>query len=178
LAKLERVGTGAQVAPLLWELQAHPELWDQHTQRIKESDFHAGTNDIWARYAEGGVVVDGPHDSVWYQDVAPILPQVKLLVAGVMTYVGAERLGGVFITQIPPGRNVEPHLDVGWHARFYEKFLVQIQSGPGQKFVVEDEWLETRPGDIYRFDGECEHAAFNPTRYNRITMLISVLRGL
>ena len=178
MPKIEVIAHNAAVAPLLWAIQANPHLWNLNTERVdRAAETHAGTDDIWVRYTGSGVMEDAPHESVWYESVAPLLPFVKPLVQNLMSYVAGERLGGVFITQIPPGGRVRPHHDVGWHATYYQKFAIQIQSAPGQLFIVEDEQIEPKPGDLFTFDGSLTHTVVNPTPFNRITLFASIKRG-
>lgn len=171
---IRKLASGLNVQPLLWALRQNPHLWDQVTGRTAPPDSpHRDINDIWVRYAPPGQVkVPGPHHSVWYPaaDSLPVGPLCK----SIMARVGGERLGGVLITQVPPGKRVHPHSDDGWHARYYEKFAVQVESAPGQAFCFEDGKLETAPGDLYWFDNSVTHWVENPTPYNRITLIVCV----
>jgi hypothetical protein len=170
--KIKQIGQGVNVMPMLWALQAHPELWDQNPGRTESPDSpHHELSDIWARYAKDATET-GPHESVWYP-CADLLP-VRDLVYPLMTHVRGDQLGGVLITKIPPGKSCKPHRDPGWHARYYEKFAVQIQSSPGQKFCFEGEELEPMPGDVYWFDNAHTHWVTNPTPHDRITMIVCI----
>ena len=71
-----------------------------------------------------------------------------LIIYPLMSLVRGEQLGGVLITKVPAGKEVKPHTGPGWHARYYEKFAVQLQSAPGQRFCFEGESLESKPGDL------------------------------
>jgi len=172
--KIERIASGLNVAPIVWALQQHPELWN--TQRARTEDPaspHHGLDDIWARYGDPERAVDGqPHDARWWPsaDLLGIRPTCLDL----MRAVEGVELGGVLITRIPPGREVRPHTDPGWHARRYEKYGVQITSAPGQLFCFEGEQLETRPGDVFWFDNAHTHWVTNPTNYERITMIVCI----
>lgn len=164
---------GLPVSHIHWALQEHPELWNQNPGRTESPDSpHHGLDDIWARFAAPGVDGSNPHDAVWYPS-ADVLG-VKHLCHDIMAAVKGTRLGGVLITRIPAGGRVKPHTDPGWHARFYEKFAVQITSAPGQKFCFEGEELETKPGDLYWFDNSNLHWVENQTEYERITMIVCV----
>jgi len=176
--KIKKIVDGVNVTALHWALMANPHLWNEHRGRTEHPDSpHHGVDDIWARYAAPEVVdKQQPHESVWYPS-ANILP-VRELVMPLMSYVGGERLGGVLITRIPPGKQVLPHTDPGWHARYYEKFAIQIASAPGQEFCFHGEQLEPRPGDIYWFDNSQEHWVTNPTHYERITMICAIKKGV
>lgn len=174
--KIKKILDGVNVAPLLWALQAHPELWDQNKSRTEPGDSpHHGLSDIWARYAEPGVDGSQPHESVWYP-CADLLP-VRELVYPLVGFVHGDRLGGVLITKIPAGQECKPHTDPGWHARYYEKFAVQVQSAPGQRFCFDGESLETKPGDVFWFDNSHTHWVTNPTAYDRITLIVCIKTG-
>lgn len=159
---------------LLWAIREHPELWNQHNFRTSNPDSpHFGIDDIFVRYAAPELNYQhGPHDSMWYK--SPILGPAHDIAMGLMAYVGGERLGGVLITQVPPGKSVKPHSDDGWHARYYNKFAVQIESAPGQAFCFDNERFESMPGDVYSFDNSKKHWVENPTIYNRITMIVCI----
>lgn len=174
--KLELITSGINVAPMLWALQSHPELWDTHKERTEEPDSpHFGLSDIWVRYAEIGACTAEPHESVWYPS-ADLMP-VREMVYPLMSAVGGTRLGGVLITKIPAGKECKPHTDPGWHARYYDKFAIQIQSAPGQAFHFDGESLESRPGDVYWFDNAYTHWVTNPTPYDRITLIACIQKG-
>lgn len=175
--KINKIGDGVNVGPLWWALQEHPEFWNQYPDRTAHPDSpHHGVDDIWARFAAPEVAdKQQPHESVWYP-CADVLP-VREIAMRLMAYVGGERLGGVLITRIPPGGEVKPHTDPGWHARYYEKFAVQVASAPGQAFCFDGEQLESRPGDIYWFDNSHVHWVTNPTQHERITAIFCIKRG-
>lgn len=180
VSKIRHITNGVDVAPLLWALQAHPELWNQNTARTEDpSSPHHEVSDIWVRYAPLEIAGQpGPHDSVWYDSAAPILPTVKAIVYPLMHLVQGDRLGGVLITKIPARKTCKPHHDDGWHAMYYRKMAVQIQSSPDQRFTVEEDWLEPHPGDIYEFQNQYEHWVANPTEHDRITMIVCVRTDL
>ena len=57
--------SGVDVAPLLWALQANPQVWNMNRARtVDETSPHREVDDIWIRYAEGGALLNEPHDSV------------------------------------------------------------------------------------------------------------------
>lgn len=175
VSKIKRIAQGANVMPLLWALQQHPELWNQHTARTAPEDSpHHEVDDVWCRYAEmhNGSAPE-IHDSVWYPGILEKLP-VRPMVMDLMKFVQGERLGGVLITRIKAGCRVQPHMDPGWHARYYEKYAVQLQSAPGQFFSFEDQRLEAQPGDVYWFDNQFTHWVENDTPYDRITAIVAI----
>lgn len=177
------VGT-VPVTNLLVSLKQHPELWNEHRARLEQyASPHGGVSDIWVRYNDinnyaGDLgAFNNEHDSVWY-DAARKLPEAKAIALHLMAQFGGERLGGVLITRIPPGGRVEPHTDSGWHAEYYEKFAVQLESAPGQSFNFDGEQLEPRPGDVYWFNNRVQHWVINDSAYDRITMIVCIKRGV
>lgn len=170
--KIRKVTGGVNVAPLLWALQANPQLWNANDQRTRDpTSPHFEVDDIWLRYS-ATPKEPGPHDSVWYP-AADVLP-VRDIVYPLMAFVHGEQLGGILITRIKAGAQCKPHRDDGWHARYYEKFAVQVQSAPGQLFCFEGEQLETMPGDVFTFRNEHTHWVTNDTPHDRITLIVCI----
>lgn len=173
MSHIARLFTGLDVAPLLAALDAAPELWNQNTARTEDpASPHHGLDDIWARYAAPGVDGAAPHASVWYPSA--ITEATKALVYPLMGMVRGDQLGGVLITRIPPGAKCRPHTDPGWHARYYEKFAIQLRAAPGQLFCFEGESLETAPGDVFWFDNAHTHWVENDTPHERITLIACI----
>lgn len=174
MSRIRLLRHGLNVEPLRAALEAHPELWDQRTERTAAAESpHHGLSDIWARFADPATMrEDGSHDSIWYPpaDVLPVRDIVFPLMAGVR----GTRLGGVLITRIRPGQICKPHTDPGWHARHYDKFAVQIEAAPEQAFHFEGEKLVTRPGDVYWFDNAYTHWVTNDSQHDRITMIVCI----
>lgn len=153
-------------------LARHPELWNQNPERtVSEGSPHFGLDDIWPRYADPTTSrEDGSHESVWYP-AANVLP-VRELVFPLMAAMHGERLGGVLITRIKPGKVCKPHTDQGWHARYYQKFAIQIEANEKQAFHFDKEELITMPGDVFWFDNSYTHWVTNDSDSDRITMIV------
>jgi quercetin dioxygenase-like cupin family protein len=155
-------------------LRSHPELWGQRTERTAPVDSpHHGLSDIWARFmAPGTLREDGSHESIWYPP-ADVLP-VRGLVFALMAAVWGERLGGVLLTRIRPGQQAKPHTDPGWHARYYDKYAIQIEAAPEQEFHFESESLVTAPGDVFWFDNAYTHWVTNDSTSDRVTLIACI----
>lgn len=192
LQKLAEVRT--DIIPIQQELEEHPQLWNQHTLRTEGyAPAHNEVSDIWVRYnvwdeylrlkqvpgmppdVAVAQFVCAQHESVWYP-ASDHLPCLKSFIFEAMRYWEVERLGGVLITRIPPGGSVAPHVDGGWHAGYYEKIALQIQSAPGQTFCFEDGEFECDPGTVYSFDNNHTHWVSNRSAVERITAIICVRR--
>lgn len=176
---------GADIEPIYQELFAANDLWNQHTLRTGYDDSPHQVDDIWVRYRSfDDIVIHGmaiqdfvglEHESVWYPG-SDRLPLLKDFIFEACRYWQVERLGGVLITRIPPGGSVQPHVDGGWHATYYEKIALQIQSAPGQAFCFEDGEFECEPGTVYAFDNSQKHWVSNRSLVPRITAIICVRR--
>lgn len=182
---LLQIASGVDVLPLSLALKRHPELWNAHRMRTEhDTSPHHGVDDIWVRYNNldnyqcDAQAFAQEHDSVWYP-AAAVLP-INGIIFDLMRRVEGERLGGILITRIPPGSQVKPHTDYGWHAEYYDKFAVQIESDPAQVFAFEDGSFAAAPGDVYWFDNRHEHWVTNDSKIDRITMIICIRmrRGL
>ena len=175
--KIELLTARYYVTSLLWAIRSHPELWNQHPARTESPESpHHGLDDIWLRFAaSGGKNVGGEeHESIWYPS-AEVLG-VKPVVQNLYERFEGKKLGGVLLTRIPPGATCRPHQDLGWHAQEYEKFALQIDSAPGQRFCFEVEELETQPGDVFWFNNQYLHWVVNPTCYERVTLIVCMKR--
>lgn len=173
------IARGLNVEPLVQAIIRQPWLWDKYPERTSlENGPFEGTHDIWVRFAAPETLqnkedLGKPHESVWYE-AADCLPLVKDICYALMTAVQGERLGGVLITKIPPGQMVKPHVDGGWHAEYYDKYAVQLQSNQLQAFCFDNDALVALPGDVYWFNNRVNHWVTNESNEDRITMIICI----
>ena len=165
---------GVNVIPLALQLKQNPHLWGEHPERTQNPDSpHAQVSDIWARFGPQGIDRNAEHDSIWYPAYRA-LPAIRDIVFPLMHMLKGERLGGVLITKIPPGGRVLPHADTGWHAGYYEKFGVQIESHQQQAFCYDDGQHITAPGDVFWFRNSRPHWVINDSPVDRITMIVCI----
>lgn len=140
---------------------------------------HKSVSDIWVRYNDWANFNGDPqafnaeHDSVWYPVIDKI-PACRALVRKVFKHVKGSKLGGVLITRIPPGGEVKPHIDGGWHAGYYDKFAVQLQGNKDQAFCFEDSRLSAEPGELYTFDNSKLHWVTNDSDEDRMTLIVCI----
>lgn len=177
----EKVADNIDVLPLLMALHTNPQLWGQEGYRKDTPGTpHTGMTDIWVRYnditkyKESGDFTNfnGPHISKWYP-AYDHLPHIRPIAFGLMARFQAVGLGGILITKIPPGGRVEPHIDEGWHAEFYNtKLYVVLQSNPYCRNRVGDEVVFMKTGEVWYFDNSVEHEVINEGTDDRITLII------
>jgi hypothetical protein len=181
---MHKILSGVIVEPLMEQINEHPELWDQNTLRTSfyPNSPHREVSDIWLRYRSMDEFdIEHPedfaseHKSVWYPaEVA--LSCAWSLIEPICRIVDAEELGGVLITKIPPGKQVYPHNDAGpWHPEYYaSKYLLLLQSAPGQVFSFEGEQHEGETGDLFIFDNRHPHWVVNKSDVDRVSLILAI----
>lgn len=162
-------------------IQPDSDVWDRHKLRT-EQYVHSDVSDIWVRFHpwEEDLSLEQfnePHESVWYP-IAWEMPELMDLALAVWRKAVTERqksmkLGGVLITQIPPGGRVQEHVDHGWHARNYDvKHALQIMGHEDQAFCFKGHRLSAQCGEAYEFDNSQSHWVENNSIFPRITMIV------
>lgn len=170
------------VEPIIKELDAHPEVWNEIKLRTEPpTSPHREVDDIWIRYNplsnyQGDMsAFNGPHVGEWYP-VVDKLPSVKLLCEALQELLQASEIGAVLITRVPPGKQVYPHVDGGWHAATFEKFCIQVKGNKDQAFCFDGEELRAEPGDVYWFDNSKSHWVINQSDSERISLIVCLRR--
>lgn len=157
------------------QIDAHPEIWDEYTFRTDSPNSpHREVSDIWVRYNKIenlGSHFNDEHEAVWYP-VLDKIPAIENLCDEMMEVTGTDKLGGVLITCIPPGKQVYPHSDHGWHAETYDKFAILIEGNAEQSFCFDDMEHRCSPGDSFTFKNQYRHWVKNPTEIPRMTLII------
>lgn len=182
MPSIVKLASGFDVKPLRDQLAQHPGVWNRHTTRTDAYETpHKAVSDIWVRYnawenfAGDAAAFNDEHESSWYPVIHEI-PAAWSLARRVMRHVRGTKLGGVLITRIPPGGEVAPHIDRGWHAGYYDKYAVQVAGNAQQAFCFEDSDLRPDPGDLYTFDNSRLHWVTNQSDSERITLIICIRR--
>ena len=164
------------------ELELAPEVWNTFKARTQHPQSpHREVDDIWVRYNPienftGDLkTFNEEHIAQWYP-VVKKLPSVKSVVEEVFSRLEGLELGAVLITRIPAGAQVYPHVDLGWHARHFEKYCVQIKGNMQQAFKCKDEERRTEDGDVWWFDNSHAHWVTNNSDEDRITLIICIRR--
>lgn len=175
----ETITTGIDVGPLRFQLDSHPELWDEHRNRtaFKGSPFE-GTSDLWLRYRDKSDLIEAhdfkaEHKTVNYPSWHA-MPATQDIVFDLARIVKAVRIGGVLMTRIPPGGKILPHHDRGsWHAEFYNtKIYIPIKANDQCINYCGDEQIVIREGDAVSFDNLITHSVENNGSTERVTLIV------
>lgn len=172
-----KIASGVNVSPLVLALTHHPELWNQHTLRTTHpASPHTQVDDIWLRFNEmppagqEALIMD-EHESIDYPAYA-VLPEARHLVMNLFTAVAGERLGRVLITRMPSGTKIDPHVDGGSHAAYYERYHLVLQSNPDCLFRCGTEAVQMAIGEVWWFDNSVEHEVINSGQSDRIHLIV------
>ena len=170
------------VGPLQRELAGNDELFGQYPMRGEfPGSPHEEMKDIWIRYndvkpflksGDWSTFAD-EHDSIWYPSANKI-PSAKRIALKIMAEEEGERLGGILITKLPPYGKIKKHTDSGWHASYYDKYYVAVDSPKGSIFGFDQGEISAQNGDIFWFDNSHPHWVENNTAYDRISMIVCI----
>jgi len=96
------------------------------------------------------------------------------VVYSLMAMTQAVHLGNVLLTRIPPGGQIEPHIDTGWAPEWFtSKFYVVLQSDRCVN-VCGDESVQMRAGEVWRFENRVTHSVDNRGDVDRISLIITM----
>lgn len=181
MRNFHRLAVGLDIIPLMDAIQRHEGLWNQHTLRTTHPMTpHKQVDDIWIRFndldeflrtGDASSVVD-QHESIWYE-AANVLP-VRPFVFDLMRRVEAERLGRVLITRLSPGGHIEPHVDSGDHAAYYDRYHFCLKGLPGSLFRCGNEEVQMQTGEVWWFQNSVEHEVLNNSTDDRIHMIVDL----
>ena len=79
------------------------------------------------------------------------------------------------IVLLPPGHRVYPHVDRGEYYRVRNRYHLVLQSAIGSMLRAGDETVRMGEGELWWFDNDQEHDAFNDGDLDRIHMIFDLL---
>lgn len=174
------------VGPLLAELDARSDLWNENPGRLTGAGPHRETQDIWCRYRaleelRGPEDYRTEHRSVWYpaREALPSLCRTVFeMMAPVLVQSPEVRLGGVLLTRIPPRCNVYPHHDRGtWHSEHYTtKLWMPLRANDLCVNTCEGDKIVMRPGEVWTFSNLKVHSVHNRGDTERIALIVCTRR--
>jgi Aspartyl/Asparaginyl beta-hydroxylase len=184
-----RIAEGMNVKPLLNALYRKPELWkaDDFLRKFPQGPF-GETDTIYLRfqehvpveteeelqlYQQNRLAGHDLHECPWRPEVNE-LPEARAHIMGLVTALGATRLGRCMINRVVPGGRIFPHADSPWHASYWDRYHLVLQSRPGNTFRCADETIWMREGEIWWFQNALEHEVINNSDADRIHLVIDL----
>lgn len=185
-----KIAQGLDPGPLLHCLQTQPELWNSSQVRKHLQSVHKDVDDILLRYnkwEEGEDYLDKVCSSLEMVDYPAWhkLPPAQVFVYGLLQKVLGIHLGRVMISRLRPGGSIPIHsdrIDAAEEAfplreppaRYFERYHVCLQSGPGAIFQSGDEQVTMLPGEIWWFDNQALHGVTNNSAGDRIHLIVDI----
>lgn len=157
------IAQGVDVSALNTELDANQHLWNVNRDRTDGvASPHRGIRDIWVRWRSPNEPTDdAPHIAIDWPAWAA-LTSLHPIVRNLSHVVDARVRGGILITETPPGGAVQPHIDEGWHAKFYDtKLYLTLQSDPRCLIHCDGEYQNFREGDVWTYPNNVIHGVEN-----------------
>jgi Aspartyl/Asparaginyl beta-hydroxylase len=170
----QKIAEHLPVGIVMEQLCDHPQLWDEQPLRTKFPGTPFGeTHDIWVRFGKDPAQWSGPHFAEFWH-AWDILTGLHRIVFDLMRQVRATTLGGILITNVPPGKKVETHNDKGfWHPDFYLcKAYVILQANERCINTFEDESVVMRTGEAWLFNNRVPHGVVNGGDTDRVAAVI------
>lgn len=183
-----KLAQGVNFLSLLHSVQRQPELWNENKLRTTHQQSpHTQVDDIWLRFndlgkyeasekTEGQTEYAGvldEHESICYSAWHK-LPEAQIIIFDLMRMVQGLRLGRVLITRLAPGKRIDPHVDGGSHAEYYERYHFILQNSPGSIFRAGNETIQANPGELWWFNNQKEHEVINNSVTDRISLIIDI----
>jgi hypothetical protein len=176
----QKVHEGLDVAPMLAELEAAPDLWDKYPERRTAPDSpHQEMVDVWCRTRARDDLADPdafrkPFLPVFY-DAWRRLPSIQPVVWALMQMSRGTHLGQILITRIPPGCQVHPHVDRGWSVDYWDrKFYVVLAGNERCRNSCLDEEIVMPAGSIFNFENRLMHGVRNDGETDRVSLIVTL----
>lgn len=174
-----KLADNVDVLPIMIELQRNSDLWNENTLRTQHpGTAHSEVSDIWVWFNElpkeelkNTVINDREVISyrAWKE-----LPSIRPLICALMNQVQAVRLGRVIITNLPPGKEITPHVDGGAPAEYFQRYQIALQCLPGNKFIIGDEEVQFKTGEVWQINNRDIHSVVNNSADDRIVIIVDL----
>lgn len=178
MAHFTNISRGVDIAPLLAELEAAPEMWFVDTSRQRKIRCQRNTRNIYLRAPRkplppGARNANDVHESRNAR-AARKFPRSLAYCERV-----ADRLGGALgratlVALLPRGR-VFPHVDAGAYYRIRDRFHLVLRSAQGSPLSAGDEQVVMHPGELWAFNNKVRHWADNPSDEPRVHLIFDLL---
>ncbi len=184
-----KIAEGVQTRPLLNAIYRKPHLWkaDDFLRKFPQGPF-GETDTIYLRFQEHVPVENDEqlelykqnklagvdlHECPWRTEINE-LPEARQHIMALMAATGATRLGRCMLNRIVPGGRIFPHADSPWHASYWDRYHVVLQSTAGNTFRCGDETVWMREGEVWWFQNAIEHEVINNSDEDRIHLVIDL----
>ena len=177
-SRFMRIAEGIDVAPILAELAAAPEMWLADTSRQRKVRCQRDTRNIFLRVAKkplppGARNANDVHESRVARSAARF-PRALAFCQRIAD-LQRGRLGRATLVALQPRGWVRPHVDAGAYYRVRDRFHLVLKSPGGSPLTAGGETVVMREGELWAFDNKARHDARNPSDEPRLHLIFDVL---
>lgn len=164
-------------APFLSEIAAVNDAWAQATGRQDKIAVQREALAIPLRGLRKSMLLGRKrrdvHESRWTNSAASF-PVARSFLVQTAAALEAD-LGRAKIVCLPAGRRVYPHVDRGEYYRLRGRYHFVLKSTAGSWLKAADEEVRMREGELWWFDNDQMHEAFNDGDEDRIHIIFDLL---
>lgn len=165
------------VRPFLGEIAGNPSAWDLSTGRQDKIAVQREAESIPLRGLVKSKIGTRKRRDVHesrYTTISQNFPVARAFVEGFAAEQDAE-LGRGKIVRLKPGHKVYPHIDRGEYYRVRDRYHLILQSALGSYMKSGDEEIRMQVGELWWFDNNEMHEAFNDGDADRIHIIFDML---
>ena len=171
------IKANVDVQPYLDEIASVPGAWDMNTGRQDKVAVQREAQAIPLRGLVKSKIGDRKRRDVHesrYTTTSLKFMRIRGFLEALAEEQGAE-LGRAKLVLLPPGNRVHPHVDRGAYYRVRDRFHLILQSALGSSMKAGDEEVRMRTGELWWFDNNALHEAYNDGDADRIHLIFDML---
>lgn len=172
-----RVKHNVDVQPFLNEIASIPGAWDVNTGRQDKIEVQREAESIPLRGLVKSKIGNRKRRDVHESRYTTISRQFIVARAFLQSFAAEQNaeLSRAKIVRLLPGRKVYPHVDRGEYYRFRDRYHLILQSSSGSYLKAGDEEVRMQVGELWWFDNNAMHEAYNDGDTDRIHMIFDLL---
>ncbi len=169
------------VAPMVQEILDHPQVWSLDSSRQNKVSVQRDT--------EAVLLVGHSDHAMGDRKAREDMPlryvgrptSVSALFPATLAFV--ERLvrrmhglpGRAVVVRLKPGGQVYRHTDDELYYRLRDRFHIVLKSVAGSRFRCSEEEVRMKEGELWWFESQVPHEAFNDSEEDRVHLIVDVL---
>ena len=171
------IRSGVPTEPFLNEIASVDDAWANATGRQEKIAVQREALAIPLRGLRKSMILGRKrrdvHESRWTTGSASF-PKARSFLQDVAVELNAD-LSRAKIVCLPAGRRVYPHVDRGEYYRLRGRYHFVLKSSAGSWLKAGDEEVRMKEGELWWFDNDQTHEAFNDGTEDRVHMIFDLL---
>lgn len=173
----KKVRSNVAVEPFLTEIAGVNDAWANATGRQDKIAVQREALAIPLRGLRKSMILGRArrdvHESRWTTGSVSF-PVARAFLQDVSMELGAD-LSRAKIVCLPAGKRVYPHIDRGEYYRLRGRYHFVLKSSAGSWLKASDEEVRMKEGELWWFDNDQMHEAFNDGDEDRVHMIFDLL---